>query len=80
LGPKRPPVAAAPLPDAGCVVVEAGVVVWPKRPPVAGAEAPGLAPRAPPNRLPAGLEASAGGAPAGVVEPSAPNRGFAGVA
>lgn len=69
---------------AGCagVVVAAGVVVCPNRLGVA-AGAAGLAPRPPPNRLvplPAGLDASAGGAPAGVVEPRPPNKGFAGVA
>jgi hypothetical protein len=46
---------------------------------VAGAA--GLAPRPPLNKLPAaGLDVSAGGAPAGVVEPRPPNIGFAGVA
>lgn len=74
---------------AGC---DEGVALPPpKRPPAAGFEAP--PPNSPPGagfdsawpvdwpkRLVVGLGESAGGAPAGVVDPRALNRGFAGVA
>jgi hypothetical protein len=82
LGPNRPPApAAGALPGCGCAALGAGVVLWPKRPPALVAGAAGLAPRPPANRFPAGLEVSAGGAPAGVVEPPRPpNIVFAGVA
>lgn len=71
--------APVPLPGCACVVVEAGVADCPNRLPVLAAGAAGLDPRAAPNRSPADLEAPVGGAPAGVVEPSPPNSGFAGV-
>lgn len=83
LAPKSPLLpAVAPVVACGWAAVEAGVVVfWPKSPPApAAGVAAGLAPRpAPPNRFAAGFEASAGGAPAGVVEPRVPKSGFAGV-
>jgi hypothetical protein len=80
LGPNRPPApAAGPLPGCDCAAPGAGVVFWPKRPPALAAGAAGLAPTPPANIFPAGL-VSAGGAPAGVVEPRPPNIGFAGVA
>jgi hypothetical protein len=79
--PKSPPAAGAVEPVEGaCVVVVAGVADCPNRPPLVAPEVVGLVPRLAPNSAPAGLDASVGGAPAGVVDPSPPNSGFAGVA
>lgn len=79
--PKSPPdIVGTPLADGACVVVVAGVADCPNRPPVVVEGAAGFVPRLAPNSDPTGLDASAGGAPAGVVEPSPPNSGFAGVA
>lgn len=70
--------AVVPLPDCDGAEVDAGVVDWPNRL-VVPVEAAGFDP----NKLlpvPAVLVASVGGASAGVVEPSPPKIGFAGVA
>jgi hypothetical protein len=78
-GPKRPVVpAVAAFP--GCAV---GAGFWANIFPTVAAGAAGLDPRPAPNKLtpvPAGLDVSAGGAPAGVVDPSPPNVVLAGVA
>lgn len=69
-----PPVVAVVVLLAGAAV-EAGVEDWPKRPP----DVPDVVDPSPPNSEPAGLVASVGGAPAGVVEPRPENNGLAGV-